>query len=280
MEAADRAGVIVASGVSHGVGAAGGFAVNGGHGPLAPYLGLAVDSEKNFSFIFASSWLIVRLSLDILEMTVVTAVGSIIKASPFINPDLFTALRGGGGPAFGIVLEVVFRAHDPPSGFVAVGGSWQIDQTASNATEEWKFLVREWIGIQESLSKGGFAGYTYLVGQYQSIFIASSDTNSCTQKKAGRTPFSYVVPSTDRAAVEAVFAPFFAYVASRPAITFERFITEEKNWYKMWSGGESGGFAQWSIDTDQKPPFSIPHCVGFSRPGWNKFTSRWSPDST
>lgn len=130
------------------------------------------STVRKFSLPFIPPELI-HTYLDILEMTVVTAVGSIIKASPFINPDLFTALRGGGGPAFGIVLEVVFRAHDPPAGFVAVGGSWQIDQSASNATEEWKSLVRAWIGVQESLSEAGFAGYTYLVG-HPPKFIFSS----------------------------------------------------------------------------------------------------------
>lgn len=45
--AADAANVIVPGGVSATVGAAGGFVLGGGHGPFAPLLGLAADSESN-----------------------------------------------------------------------------------------------------------------------------------------------------------------------------------------------------------------------------------------
>lgn len=46
-EIADKNNVIVTGGVSKSVGAAGGYVLGGGHGPLAPLFGLACDSESS-----------------------------------------------------------------------------------------------------------------------------------------------------------------------------------------------------------------------------------------
>ncbi len=50
-------------------------------------------------------------SNSVVSATVVTADGSIVRAAADENPDLFWALRGGGGN-FGVVTELEFRAYD------------------------------------------------------------------------------------------------------------------------------------------------------------------------
>ncbi|KAJ3521254.1 hypothetical protein NMY22_g12389 [Coprinellus aureogranulatus] len=68
----------------------GGMTVNGGYNWLSGRHGLILD--------------------NLVQATVVTADGSTLTVSDTENPDLFWAIRGGGGD-FGVVTEFVYRLH-------------------------------------------------------------------------------------------------------------------------------------------------------------------------
>jgi FAD/FMN-containing dehydrogenase len=68
----------------------GGLITGGGFGLLSAEHGLVID--------------------NLIQATVVVASGEILTASESSNPDLFWAIRGGGGN-FGIVTEFVLRLH-------------------------------------------------------------------------------------------------------------------------------------------------------------------------
>lgn len=74
------------------VGLAGGYTQGGGYRPLASKFGLAAD--------------------QVLEWEVVTAMGTLLRATPLENADLFWALCGGGGRTFGAVVSMTTRLYD------------------------------------------------------------------------------------------------------------------------------------------------------------------------
>jgi FAD/FMN-containing dehydrogenase len=58
---------------------------------------------------------------SLLEAEIVTADGVVRIANACTHPDLFWALKGGGGGTFGVVTRVTLRTHDLPERFGIVG---------------------------------------------------------------------------------------------------------------------------------------------------------------
>ena len=89
---------IVVGGLCPTVGVSG-YTLGGGHSVLVRYHGLAID--------------------NLVSITMVTANGSgIVVANSTVHPDLFWALRGGGGGNFGVVTKFTFQLHPTHSNYV------------------------------------------------------------------------------------------------------------------------------------------------------------------
>lgn len=58
----------------------------------------------------------------LLEAEIVTADGRVRIVNECNDPDLFWALKGGGGSTCGVVTRVTSRTHEPPSFFGAAWG--------------------------------------------------------------------------------------------------------------------------------------------------------------
>ncbi|HEX3156432.1 MAG TPA: FAD-binding oxidoreductase, partial [Candidatus Angelobacter sp.] len=97
--ATQQAGLVFPSGVVSHTGASG-LVLGGGTGWLTRRFGLSCDNVEGFSLV--------------------TAEGSLVHANAQENPDLFWALRGGGGN-FGVVTEFQVKLHPLTSVVLAEG---------------------------------------------------------------------------------------------------------------------------------------------------------------
>ncbi|TDZ39672.1 FAD-linked oxidoreductase ZEB1 [Colletotrichum spinosum] len=114
-EAAEKHGVTVLGAVSWSVGYAGGMITDGGQNPLAGIYGMAADHVVAFELV--------------------TADGRLRTVSESENPDLFWALRGGGGGTFGVVVSVIIRAHPKMN---VVTAKWTLDTSNNDPERFWK----------------------------------------------------------------------------------------------------------------------------------------------
>ena len=111
----------------------GGLTLGGGHGYLSRKYGLTID--------------------NLLEAEVVLADGRVVTASESEHPDLFWALRGGGGN-FGVVTSFTFRLH-PVHTVICGPTAWPVSATADILG--W---FRDFIPAQDEDLYGFFATMT------------------------------------------------------------------------------------------------------------------------
>jgi FAD/FMN-containing dehydrogenase len=131
---------------------------------------------------------------NLLEAEVVTADGAVRVVNAFQDPDLFWALKGGGGGTFGVVTRFTLRTHELPDYLGAVYAT----VTAASGT-----------------------AYQALVGQVISFYAKSLfNPHWGEQLKFGpgsQISIAMAFQGLDQAQAEQTWAPFFDWVTARPA---------------------------------------------------------------
>lgn len=115
---------------------------------------------------------------NVLQYTVVLPNASYVTANAAQNTDLFWALRGGGGPSFGIVTSVTYKTHPNPP----ITGVFF--ESTTNSTEAYRELLTTWVQHHNGIADAGWAGaWPFLGGGLYLTFLtqgspASSEANS------------------------------------------------------------------------------------------------------
>eukprot|EP00040_Diaphanoeca_grandis_P016456 m.84873 g.84873 ORF g.84873 m.84873 type:complete len:1140 (-) comp25818_c2_seq1:55-3474(-) len=129
-----------------------GWSLGGGHGPLAPSIGLGVDNTLEFTVLQVDE------GNKVVKRTV----------SATENSDLLWAMKGGGGSVWGIVSSITVRAHAIPEGgftryFVESDGdfcgegegtnphNWQFLQDLNQQYATWMLTLNSKFAIQASI---------------------------------------------------------------------------------------------------------------------------------
>jgi hypothetical protein len=168
--AAHEHNVTLVGGAQPGVGVAGGWLSGGGHSILTPAFGLGVDQVLQFKLILAS--------------------GEHVTANKCQHPDLFWALRGGGGGSLGVVTEATLRAHP------RVNMQFLSLEVTTLLPGEQRKLLLEFTRHSERWAQEGWGGYFY--------YFSTSIT------------FLYANPLLSAEEANASLKPFLDFINSKP----------------------------------------------------------------
>jgi FAD/FMN-containing dehydrogenase len=145
---------------------------------------------------FSKRWGTAASSL--LEAEIVTADGQVRIANAFTNPDLFWAIKGGGGGTFGIVTRMTLRTHALPEYFGGVFGDIE-----ANSDAAFKALVARFVAF------------------YRERLFNEHWGEQVSLREGRQLHLSMVFQGLDRAQAQAVWAPFLDWVRASGDYSFK-----------------------------------------------------------
>jgi len=169
-----------------------GLIQSGGFGSFSKHYGLAAGS--------------------LLEAEIVTADGKIRVANASTNPDLFWALKGGGGGSFGVVSRVTVRLHELPQFFGVT--NFTIKAASDDA---YRGLIREFVSFYRE----------HLFNDHWGEQVGLNPDNSLEIKM--------VFLGLDAEQAKKVWQPFLAWVARSPKLySVGRVVVGSLPAQRMW----------------------------------------------
>lgn len=169
-----------------------GLIQSGGFGSFSKHYGLAAGS--------------------LLEAEIVTADGKIRVANASTNPDLFWALKGGGGGSFGVLSRVTVRLHELPQFF---GGTNFTIKAASD--DAYRGLIREFVSFYRD----------HLFNDHWGEQVGLNPDNSLEIKM--------LFQGLDAEQAKKVWQPFLAWVARSPKLySVGRVVVGSLPAQRMW----------------------------------------------
>ncbi|OJJ96898.1 hypothetical protein ASPACDRAFT_54267 [Aspergillus aculeatus ATCC 16872] len=175
-------GMDVTGGNEGSVGLAGGFGQGGGHGVFGPSRGLLVDNAVEFE--------------------VVTADGQLRTINACSDPDLFWAMRGGGGGTFAVLTSYKFQLY-PAVKINVYSLKASFITNTTTAGDDPKYRALEWLLTQHATaqplwSAQNVSGHAYYWPSQVELYL--------------------VLPSNNQTALPALTRDFVAAVRAHPEL--------------------------------------------------------------
>lgn len=130
---------------------------------------------------------------SLLEAEVVTADGKIRVVNACSDPELFWALKGGGGGSFGVITRITLRTHDLPETFGSVNASVMAKTDAA-----YRRLIERFLAHYQR----------HLFNPHWGETVHFEDGNMLR--------ISMAIQGLDQAHAEAAWRPFFDFVRASP----------------------------------------------------------------
>ncbi len=151
----------------------------------------------------------------LLEAEIVTADGVVRTANACTNPDLFWAIKGGGGGSWGVVTKLTLRTHDLPQHF---GSAWGTIKAQSE--DAFRRLLDRFFAF--------YGGNLFNPHWGEQVSIAPDNTLG----------LSMVCQGLDTAQVKRIWQPFFDWVkAAAKDYTVTEWLgahaTDARHWWDV-----------------------------------------------
>lgn len=198
----------------------------------------------------------------LLEAEIVTADGSILVANAGTNPDLFWAIKGGGGGSLGVVTRLTLRTRELPETFGAAFGK-----------------------IKASSDDAFVALIAKVVDFYQSALFNLHWGEQIAFNWGNKVSISLVFQGLSQQQAEETWAPFLDWVRAHQEYTFEEpFKTIALPAQRFWDAEFLNQQAPGIMVADGRPDSPADHVVwdgDQGQVGWfiHGYQSAWIPAS-
>jgi len=200
---------------------------------------------------------------SLLEAEVVTADGTVRIANACTNPDLFWALKGGGGGSFGVVTRLTLKTHE-----LAERAGAAIFNIKAMSGPAFRELIRKFVAF--------YAERLFNPHWGESVTFQRNDTLSIAMVSYG----------LDKATAQAVWQPFLDWIAASPQdyrLTGKPIIADmpARNW---WDAEFRKKYTPEAIITDLRPsanPNDFSWTGDHDQIGafWSGYETLWLPAS-
>ncbi|OJA14644.1 hypothetical protein AZE42_02660, partial [Rhizopogon vesiculosus] len=147
---------------------------------------------------------------NVVEMTVILSTGQYLTVNTYQYPDLFWALRGGGGGTYGILTSVTYRTY---ASLPVAAVFFTVDTENANTTQA---LFTELLRITPQLSDAGWAGSGGV----------SNDSMY----------FFYIAPNVSATVANASVQPYFQYAANMTGVISQQtYVLQYPSWYSWYA---------------------------------------------
>jgi hypothetical protein len=177
--------------------------MGGGHGLFAPAFGLGTLPLLSFISLVLTRYHNVGVD-NVLQFTVVLADGSHVTTNSYQHPDLFWALRGGGGSTYGVVTSTTYKTHPI---FSFTRATLTAKFTSSDIAQD---VTSKFIEIHPTLSDAGWSAGFALSNSSFSGAVQATSTGWADASSTFLSFVQYVEEATD-GLVELTITPYDSF---------------------------------------------------------------------
>ena len=189
---------------------------------------LCLDLVSSFLFVLLSSnsWYDDTGVDNVLQFTIVLADGSLLTTNSYQHPDLFWALRGGGGGTYGVITSTSYKTYPIfPLSLVSLNANFTSPDIAQK-------ISTELIKLHPTISDLSWGGYITLSNLSLS--------------------YSLIATNASLADTNATFLPFVQYVDEATGGLVQLSMSSVSSFYELYllafaspdgAGGYTGGIS-------------------------------------